>query len=96
MDTTDLSNQEYRPIVVYYFHFKDPELREPYWSVKQDYVACVMARNVKEAQEKVQAMLCGSHLKWMGVANGKPEWVDEEMPLGTRKIMPHGGWKNRP
>lgn len=96
VEELELSQLEFKPIVIYYFHYKDEELREPAWSQKQDYVACVMARNVKEAQRKVKAMLPGSHLKWMGVANGKPEWVDEEMPLGTREIMPHGGWKNRP
>lgn len=72
------------PIVVYYLHYQDPEFRKPNWSRKGNYVACVMANNIKHAIKKVRAMETG-WIKIMGISTGKPEWVDETNALDVVK-----------
>ena len=84
-----------KPIIVYYLHYKDPELREQCWSSQPDFASCVMAKDQAEAIEKVKK-IAGGFIKIMGCANGREEWVNEDQPLGTgENTMPQGGWGNK-
>lgn len=71
-----------KPIVVYYLHYKDAQLMERNFNARKDYSACVMAENAEEAIKKVNMMLGGAHIKIMGIAAGREEWVNENEPLG--------------
>lgn len=86
-----------KPYVVYYLHFKDDRFMEPNFNKNKDFCACVMAEDREEAIYKtkiIAARHCGDdHIKIMGIANGREEWVNEDKPLGVdNQIMPQGGW----
>jgi hypothetical protein len=79
--------KEPKPHVVHYLHYKDDRFMDPNWMVCQDYAACVMARTMQEAREKVEAIAMKSpgavRIKVVGVTMGKPEWVNEASPITT-------------
>ena len=79
--------KEYTPHVVYYLHYKDDRDMSPNWMVCQDYAACVMARTINEAKEKVEAVAMKQNgaikIKVVGVSKGEQEWVDEHRPIFT-------------
>jgi endonuclease III len=78
---------EAKPHVVHYLHYRDDRHMDPNWMVCQDYAACVMARTMQEAREKVEAIAMKSpgavRIKVVGVTMGKPEWVNEASPITT-------------
>ena len=57
------------------------------FSKKTDYAACVMAENAEHAIKKVNMILGGPHIKILGIAVGRPEWVNEESPIGIGKTQ---------
>jgi len=62
------------------------------FSKKSDYAACVMAEDAEHAIKKVNMMLGGPHIKILGIAPGRPEWVNEEAPIGMERVKPlYGG-----
>ena len=72
-----------KPYVVYFYPYNDIRLFEKQKS-PQKHVCCVNAENVEHAIKKTTsiAMAHGcNYLKIMGIANGKPEWVNENSPL---------------
>jgi hypothetical protein len=72
-----------KPYIVYFYPYEDVRFFEKQ-KHPQDYVCCVMAKDQKHAIEKTEriAVANGSrYIKIMGIANGRPEWVNEEMPL---------------
>jgi endonuclease III len=77
----------WKPMVVYYLHFKDDRYFVNNWNKRGDYVCCVMARTIGEAIEKTEKIALNQqgayHIKIMGISNGIEEWVDEEKPLTT-------------
>jgi endonuclease III len=77
----------WKPMVVYYLHFKDDRYFINNWNKRGDYVCCVMARTIGEAIEKTEKIALNQqgaqHIKIMGISNGVEEWVDEEKPLTT-------------
>jgi endonuclease III len=77
----------WKPMVVYYLHFKDDRYFINNWNRRGDYVCCVMARTIGEAIEKTEKIALNQqgaqHIKIMGISNGIDEWVDEEKPLTT-------------
>jgi hypothetical protein len=77
------------PLVVYYLHYADPRFLEANYQNLKDYACCVMATDVREAIEKTKEIVFNStpalHIKIMGIAKGKPEWVDESSPLYTNE-----------
>jgi endonuclease III len=77
----------WKPMVVYYLHFKDDRYFINNWNKRGDYVCCVMARTIGEAIEKTEKIALNQqgaqHIKIMGISNGIDEWVDEEKPLTT-------------
>ena len=82
--------KEYAPHVVYYIHYRDDRFMDPAWMSHGDYAACVMARTVNEAIEKVKAIADKqsdgrTHIKVMGVSKGEPDWVNEESPIFTNE-----------
>lgn len=83
-----------KPIVVYYLHYKDATLMERNFSNRTDYAACVMAEDAEHAIKKVNMMLGGPHIKILGISPGKPEWVNEDAPIGMERTPPlYGGIK---
>lgn len=75
-----------KPIVVYYLHYKDATLMERNFSNRTDYAACVMAEDSEHAIKKVNMMLGGPHIKILGIAPGREEWVNEEAPIGMQRV----------
>ena len=77
----------WKPMVVYYLHYKDDRYFINNWNKRGDYVCCVMARTIGEAIEKTEKIALNQqgaqHIKIMGISNGIDEWVDEEKPLTT-------------
>jgi endonuclease III len=77
----------WKPMVVYYLHFKDDRHFINNWNRRGDYVCCFMARTIGEAIEKTEKIALNQqgaqHIKIMGISNGVEEWVDEEKPLTT-------------
>ena len=80
-------SQEAKPHVVHYLHYRDERFMDPNWMRCQDYAACVMARTMQEAREKVEAIAMKSpgalKIKVVGITMGKPEWVNEGSPITT-------------
>jgi endonuclease III len=79
----------WKPMVVYYLHFKDDRYFVNNWNKRGDYVCCVMARTIGEAIEKTEKIALNQqgayHIKIMGIGNGIEDWVDEEKPLTTNE-----------
>lgn len=76
-----------KPYIVYFYPYEDERFFEKQ-KYSQDYVCCVMAKDQKHAIEKTEmiAVANGSrYIKIMGIANGKPEWVNETTPLRSPK-----------
>jgi endonuclease III len=77
----------WKPMLVYYLHFKDDRFTQNNWNTCRDYSACVMARTQNEAIEKVTAMVEREYgykyIKIMGFGHAKEEWVNEQSPLKT-------------
>lgn len=75
------------PYLVYYLHYDETQ-RASNWNTCRDFVCCVMAHDEKQAIDKTKAIALNNHgaqnIKIMGIANGKPEWVDEHNPLSPR------------
>lgn len=69
------------PIVVYYAHYTDFTFQQSNWNKKKDFAACVMAKNIAHAIVKVERLVAAP-IKIIGIAAGKPEWVDENNPIG--------------
>jgi endonuclease III len=87
MERQKRESSEFKPMLVYYLHYKDERLSENNWNVCGDYACCVMARTQLEAIEKVKAIASNQrghkYIKIMGFGHAKAEWVDEESPLVT-------------
>ena len=77
----------WKPMVVYYLHYKDDRFFLNNWNRRGDYVCCIMARTIGEAIEKTEKIALNQqgaqHIKIMGIGHGKDEWIDEEKPLTT-------------
>lgn len=77
----------WKPMVVYYLHYKDDRYFINNWNRRGDYVCCIMARTIGEAIEKTEKIALNQqgaqHIKIMGISNGKEEWVNEDSPLVT-------------
>lgn len=87
VERLDREASPWKPMVVYYLHFKDDRYFINNWNKRGDYVCCVMARTIGEAIEKTEKIALNQqgaqHIKIMGISNGREEWVDEEKPLTT-------------
>lgn len=73
-----------KPYVVYYLPYEDERFMQRQTRTVKDYVCCVNAETVEEAVKKTThiAMAHGAnYVKIMGVAPGRPEWVNENAPL---------------
>ena len=72
-----------KPIIVYFYPYEDERFFEKQRH-PQDYVCCVMAADAKEAIQKTEIIAVNNgtrYVKIMGIANGRPEWVNEHEPL---------------
>jgi hypothetical protein len=71
----------HKPYSVYYAHYKDDRGSIPNYSRLKDYVCCVSARTTEEAIEKTIEIAMNQpgskHVKILGVAPAKQEWVNE-------------------
>jgi len=75
---------ETRPIIVYWLPYEDDREMVRLFSRHQDFVCCVMAKDNQEAIQKTIRIAQSTgvpHVKIMGVAIGREEWVNEESPL---------------
>jgi hypothetical protein len=81
-----------KPYLVYFLPFDDDRFMQR--SKKpQDHVCCVMAADSKEAMQKTEVIMQNhgaKFLKFMGIAVGKEEWVDENAPLRDDNPKPVG------
>jgi hypothetical protein len=79
----------WKPMVVYYLHYKDDRYFINNWNKLGDYVCCVMARTMGEAIEKTRKIALNQkgamNIKIMGISKGKEEWVNEESPSVTNE-----------
>jgi endonuclease III-like uncharacterized protein len=81
VEKIEREQNEPKATVVYYLHYEDEREMQSAWSKRQDFVCCVWARTHREAIEKTKRIAGGKHIKIMGLANGKPEWVNETKHL---------------
>jgi hypothetical protein len=73
-----------KPWLIYWLPYEDDREMVSLYSRYQDYVCCVMAENQKEAIQKTIRIAQNTgvpYVKIMGVAIGREEWVNEEIPL---------------
>ena len=79
-----------KPYVVYFYPYEDDRFFEKQ-KKPQDHVCCVMADSPRQAMDKTEiiAQNAGANfVKFMGIANGKEEWVNEYEPLRDFGIGP--------
>jgi endonuclease III-like uncharacterized protein len=81
VEQIEREQNEPKATVVYYLHYDDEREMQPAWSKRKDFVCCVWARTHAEAVEKTRRIAGGKHIKIMGLATGKPEWVNETKHL---------------
>jgi len=81
-----------KPYVVYFYPYEDERFFEKQ-KKPQDHVCCVMATSSTEAMQKTE-IIAKNHgskfVKFMGIANGKEEWVNEHAPLKDQGTGPKG------
>lgn len=82
-----------KPYIVYYLPYEDNRFfqrsKKP-----EDYVCCVMAENQTEALRKTEIIAQNNgakYVKFLGVATGREEWVNETTPLRDPGTGPYGG-----
>lgn len=81
-----------KPILIYFLPYYDEREMDRAWTQYQSHVCCIMARTFEEAKEKTRKIMSHvPHLKWMGQAYGKLEWVNEFSDLQDN--TPRGGKK---
>lgn len=72
-----------KPYLVYFYPYEDERFFEKQ-KKPQDHVCCVMAETPKEAMNKTE-VIARNHgvrfVKFMGIATGREEWVNEHTPL---------------
>lgn len=80
-------SKEYKPMSVYYIHFKDDRYFINNWNNCKDYACCVMARTQNEAIELTKSIALHQdyavHIKIVGIGHGKEEWTKLKQPLDT-------------
>lgn len=75
---------ETKPIIVYWLPYEDDREMVRLFSKYQNFVCCVMAKDNAEAIEKTIRIAKKTgvpHVKIMGIAVGREEWVNEFEPL---------------
>ena len=87
-----------KPILIYYLPYMDDREMQNAWKYHQKHCACVWAEDSKEAYDKLRAMIPYHevpHIKVMGIATGRPEWVDEENPLTDSTPLQNWGPRSK-
>lgn len=80
---------ENKPILVYWLPFLDDREMVSMFSKYQDFVCCVSASSGAEAIEKAIKIAKNTgvpHVKIIGLATGREEWIDEKLPLRDRML----------
>ena len=82
-----------QPFLVYFYPYLDSDLREKS-KYPQDHVCCVMADNSSQAiklSERIAQKAGSPYIKVMGIAKGREEWVNHELPLRQQERGSFGG-----
>lgn len=80
-------NSEFKPMSVYYLHFKDDRGAINNWNRCVDYVCCVMARTQEEAIEITESISLSQpnamYIKVVGIGFCEEEWTKMPQPMRT-------------
>jgi len=89
VERLERESSPWKPMVVYYLHYKDDRYFINNWNTRGYYVCCIMARTIGEAIEKTEKIALNQqgaqHIKIMGISNGREEWLNEDSPLVTNE-----------